>query len=142
MVKKIRLVLEDENVFEGESFGYDISRAGEVVFNTGMVGYPETLTDPSYRGQILTLTYPLIGNYGVPDYKKDEYGLPVRYNWAADYRGRARVVYGHTPIPTAEWLNRTICIDTGCVFGGSLTALRYPENELVSVPAAKMYYVL
>ena len=60
------LVLEDGSVFEGRAFGSPINTAGEVVFNTGMVGYPETLTDPSYRGQILVLTYPLIGNYGVP----------------------------------------------------------------------------
>ncbi len=78
--------------------------------------------------------------YGESTGETDEYGLPVRYNWAADYRGGARVVYGHTPVPSAEWLNRTICIDTGCVFGGALTALRYPENELVSVAASKMYY--
>ena len=70
----------------------------------------------------------------------DEFGLPVRYNWAADYRGPAMVVYGHTPIPESEWLNRTINIDTGCVFGGKLTALRHPEKELVSVPAARTYY--
>ena len=70
----------------------------------------------------------------------DEFGLPVRYNWAADYRGQATVVYGHTPIPEPEWLNRTINIDTGCVFGGKLTALRYPEKELVSVPASRTYY--
>jgi protein phosphatase len=78
--------------------------------------------------------------YGETTGETDEYGLPVRYDWAADYRGRARVVYGHTPVPSAEWLNGTICIDTGCVFGGALTALRYPENELISVPATKMYY--
>ena len=70
----------------------------------------------------------------------DEFGLPVRYNWAADYRGPAMVVYGHTPIPEPEWLNRTINIDTGCVFGGRLTALRYPEKEIVSVPSARVYY--
>jgi protein phosphatase len=70
----------------------------------------------------------------------DEFGLSVRYNWAADYRGPAMVVYGHTPIPEPEWLNRTINIDTGCVFGGKLTALRYPEKELVSVLAARTYY--
>jgi len=70
----------------------------------------------------------------------DEFGLPVRYNWAADYRGQAMVVYGHTPVPEAEWLNNTICIDTGCVFGGKLTALRYPERELVQVPAREVYY--
>ncbi len=78
--------------------------------------------------------------YGETTGETDEYGLPVRYNWAGDYRGRASVVYGHTPVPFADWLNNTICIDTGCVFGGKLTALRYPERELVSVPARKMYY--
>ncbi|AII53587.1 polynucleotide kinase-phosphatase [Hymenobacter sp. APR13] len=69
----------------------------------------------------------------------DEFGLPVRYNWASEYRGRATVVYGHTPVPDPEWLNNTLDIDTGCVFGGRLTALRYPERELVSVPAQQVY---
>ncbi|RPD47678.1 polynucleotide kinase-phosphatase [Hymenobacter sediminis] len=69
----------------------------------------------------------------------DEFGLPVRYNWASEYRGRAMVVYGHTPVPDPEWLNNTIDIDTGCVFGGRLTVLRYPERELVTVPAAQVY---
>ncbi len=78
--------------------------------------------------------------YGETTGETDEFGLPVRYNCAQDYRGKAMVVYGHTPVPEAEWLNNTICIDTGCVFGGKLTALRYPERELVSVPAARMYY--
>lgn len=77
--------------------------------------------------------------YGETTGETDEFGLPVRYNWAAEYRGRAKVVYGHTPVPSAQWLNNTIDIDTGCVFGGSLTALRYPEEELVSVPAYTMY---
>jgi protein phosphatase len=78
--------------------------------------------------------------YGETTGETDEYGLPVRYNWAADYRGKAMVVYGHTPVPEAEWINNTICLDTGCVFGGKLTALRYPERELVSVPAKRVYY--
>jgi protein phosphatase len=78
--------------------------------------------------------------YGETTGETDEFGLPVRYNWAKDYRGRPTVVYGHTPVPEAEWLNNTICLDTGCVFGGKLTALRYPERELVSVPARREYY--
>src|SRR5687767_13648395 len=78
--------------------------------------------------------------YGETTGETDEFGLPIRYNWTGDYRGRAMVVYGHTPVPEAEWINRTICIDTGCVFGGKLTALRYPERELVSVPAERAYY--
>ena len=65
--KKAQLVLEDGSIFHGYSFGFSSSTSGEVVFNTGMVGYPESLTDPSYSGQILCLTYPLIGNYGVPE---------------------------------------------------------------------------
>lgn len=77
--------------------------------------------------------------YGETTGETDEFGLPVRYNWAADYRGSACVVYGHTPVPAPAWLNRTINIDTGCVFGGWLTALRFPENELVSVPAKHVY---
>jgi carbamoyl-phosphate synthase small subunit len=71
------LYLADGTTLQGNSFGAATSINGEVVFNTGMVGYPEALTDPSYRGQILVLTYPLIGNYGVPDEAlKDEWGLP------------------------------------------------------------------
>ena len=78
--------------------------------------------------------------YGQTTGETDEYGLPVRYPWAEDYRGRAMVLYGHTPVPAPEWVNNTLCLDTGCVFGGSLTALRYPERSLVSVPAARQYY--
>ncbi|TCC33621.1 polynucleotide kinase-phosphatase [Kribbella sindirgiensis] len=78
--------------------------------------------------------------YGETTGETDEFGLPVRYPWANDYRGRAMVVYGHTPTPAPEWINNTICLDTGCVFGGSLTALRYPERELVAVQAAEEYY--
>jgi protein phosphatase len=77
--------------------------------------------------------------FGETTGETDEFGLPVRYNWAAEYRGSAAVVYGHTPVPEPEWLNRTINIDTGCVFGGKLTALRYPERELVSIPAKQTY---
>ena len=78
--------------------------------------------------------------YGETTGETDEFGLPVRTDWAASYRGRAMVVYGHTPVTEPAWFNNTMNIDTGCVFGGKLTALRYPEKELVSVPAARVYY--
>ena len=78
--------------------------------------------------------------YGDTTGETDEFGLPVRYPWAHDYRGRAMVLYGHTPTPEPEWVNNTLCLDTGCVFGGRLTALRYPEKELVSVPAERVWY--
>ncbi len=78
--------------------------------------------------------------YGETTGETDEFGLPVRYPWALEYRGKPSVVYGHTPVPEPVWVNNTINIDTGCVFGGALTALRYPERELVSVPASRTYY--
>src|SRR6202046_4646295 len=78
--------------------------------------------------------------FGETTGETDEFGLPVRYNWAADYRGKALVVYGHTPVPEPLFLNNTVNIDTGGVFGGQLTALRYPEREIVSVKAHQTYY--
>ena len=78
--------------------------------------------------------------YGETTGETDEFGLPVRVNWADEYRGTATVVYGHTPVAEPQWVNRTLNIDTGCVFGGKLTALRYPEKELVSIPAHQTYY--
>ncbi len=71
--------------------------------------------------------------------KLDAYGLPIRLNWAEHYRGKALIVYGHTPVPGPRWENNTVNIDTGCVFGGQLTCLRYPERETVSVPAGRQY---
>lgn len=78
--------------------------------------------------------------YGDTTGETDAFGLPVRYPWAEDYRGRAAVVYGHTPVPTTSWVNNTICLDTGAVFGGRMTALRWPERELVDVPAEQVWY--
>jgi protein phosphatase len=77
--------------------------------------------------------------YGETTGETDEFGLPIRYPWAQDYRGKPAVIYGHTPVPEAEWLNNTLNLDTGCVFGGKLTALRWPERELVEVVAQETY---
>jgi len=112
---------------------------GHVVFDGGKLvvahaGLPEAMHG---RASAAVRSFAL---YGDTTGETDEYGLPVRYPWAVDYRGRAMVVYGHTPVPETEWVNNTICLDTGCVFGGKLTALRYPERELVCVPAAEVYY--
>jgi protein phosphatase len=78
--------------------------------------------------------------YGDTTGEFDAWGMPVRLDWAEHYRGKAAVVYGHTPVHEPEWQNNTINIDTGCVFGGRLTALRYPERELVSVQAKEEYF--
>lgn len=79
--------------------------------------------------------------YGDTTGEIDQYGLPVRLSWADDYRGEARVVYGHTPVPEVQSVNNTVCIDTGCVFGGRLTSYRYPEQEIVQVDARQEYCV-
>lgn len=78
--------------------------------------------------------------YGETTGETDEFGYPIRLDWAQNYRGRALVVYGHVAVSEARWVNNTVNIDTGCAFGGQLTALRYPEKELTSVPAARTYY--
>ena len=88
-----KLILDDGTVLEGMGFGYSTTTFGEIVFNTGMVGYTETLTDPSYSGQILTLTYPLVGNYGVPDpATKDESGVP-KYFESGKIQARGLVIH-------------------------------------------------
>jgi protein phosphatase len=79
--------------------------------------------------------------YGETSGETDEFGLPIRYHWAAEYRGHTAVVYGHTPVPVADWVNNTLCIDTGCCFGGMLSALRWPEREIVSIAAERVYTV-
>jgi protein phosphatase len=112
---------------------------GHVVLDDGRLvvahaGLPESMHG---RASAAVRSFAL---YGDTTGETDEFGLPVRYPWARDYRGRALVAYGHTPVPDAEWVNGTICLDTGCVFGGKLTALRYPEREIVSVPARREYF--
>jgi len=82
----------------------------------------------------------LFAIHGQTTGERDRYGLPVRVNWAAGYSGQALVVYGHTPVPEPEWIRNTVNIDTGCVYGGKLSALRYPEMTIVSVRARRTYY--
>ncbi|MFD3509877.1 metallophosphoesterase [Nocardia sp. NPDC058666] len=77
--------------------------------------------------------------YGAPTGELDEHGYPIRYDWAQDYRGTATVLYGHTPVPDLTWVNNTLCLDTGAVFGGTLSAVRYPEMTTVSVPAEQVW---
>ena len=125
--KNAKLVLEDGSVFFGFSFGADKSKAGEVVFSTGMVGYPESFTDPSYEGQILCLTYPLIGNYGIPPDEKDSYGLPKHFESdSAHIRGLVvsdySFEYSHwnAKKSLADWLKEN---DVPAIFGIDTRAL-------------------
>lgn len=119
-----------------EKFLYSL--ISHYVFDNGrlVVAHAGIKEDMQGRGSGAVRSFCL---YGETTGEIDEFGLPVRHNWAKEYRGKAKVVYGHTPVPEAEWLNKTIDIDTGCVFGGKLTALRYPEEELVSVKTKQVY---
>ncbi|MEM3258247.1 MAG: carbamoyl-phosphate synthase domain-containing protein, partial [Thermoproteota archaeon] len=106
--KRAYVVLEDGTVLQGKPFGYPKNSVGEIVFNTGMVGYTEALTDPSYKGQILTFTYPLVGNYGVPSYmNKDEFGVP-RYFESDSIKVEGVVVYEHCKNPSHWSLNKNL----------------------------------
>lgn len=104
--------------------------------------------DTATREEIAAFLDGLVGHYVMDEGRlvvahageTDAFELPVRSDWARACRGPAIVVYGHKPAAEAEWRNNTICLDTGCVFGGRLTALRYPERTLVSVPAHHQYY--
>jgi protein phosphatase len=118
--------------FMGNLLGHLVLDDGRLV--VAHAGLPEAMHG---RASAAVRSFAL---YGDTTGETDEFGLPVRYPWAEDYRGKAMVAYGHTPVPEAEWVNGTICLDTGCVFGGKLTALRYPEREIVSVPARRVYF--
>jgi carbamoyl-phosphate synthase small subunit len=108
--------LQDGPIFHGKSFGAKANISGEAVFTTSLVGYPESMTDPSYRGQILVFTQPLIGNYGVPSSARDEYGL-LRYFESPNIQAAGIVVadeavqHSHwTAVESlAEWCAREVC---------------------------------
>lgn len=125
--------------FTAEVAAFIDARVGHLVLDDGRLVVAHAGLPERYHGRASGRVRAFC-LFGETTGETDEFGLPVRYDWAAAYRGAATVVYGHTPVPEPEWVNRTICIDTGCVFGGRLTALRYPERELVSVAAARTYY--
>ena len=126
-MKNVTLVLQDGTTFKGQSFGYDKPVAGEVVFNTAMMGYPESLTDPSYAGQLMTLTYPLVGNYGVPPFTIESNGLATfmesdRIHASAIIVADYSQQYSHWNAceSLAQWLKREK------VTGITLTGFYYP----------------
>jgi protein phosphatase len=139
LAESLAQLAAEPDEFSAQAAAFMDKLLGHVVLDDGKLvvahaGLPEAMQG---RASAAVRSFAL---YGDTTGETDEFGLPVRYPWAQDYRGRAMVVYGHTPVPDAEWVNGTICLDTGCVFGGKLTALRYPEREIVSVPARRVYF--
>jgi protein phosphatase len=112
--------------------------ASHLIFDTGNLVVAHAGMKESLQGKD-TDRVRSFALYGQTTGQTDEYGLPIRAEWAREYEGSAMVVYGHTPVAESKWINGTINIDNGCVFGGKLTALRYPEKELISVPAIRTY---
>jgi protein phosphatase len=139
LAQSLAQLAAEPDEFTKEATAFMDGLLGHVVLDDGRLvvahaGLPEAMHG---RASAAVRSFAL---YGDTSGETDEFGLPVRYPWAQDYRGQAMVAYGHTPVPAAEWVNGTICLDTGCVFGGALTALRYPEREIVSVPARRAYF--
>jgi protein phosphatase len=130
--------LEDRERFNREMSRFIDKLIGHYVLDDGklVVAHAGMKEEMQGRGSGAVRQFAL---YGETTGEIDDFGLPVRLNWAAEYRGSAMVVHGHTPVVEPQRLNRVICIDTGCVFGGKLTAYRYPEMEFVSVPAKMVY---
>ena len=112
-------------------YGYTLDGGRLVIVHAGLIGDHKGI-DTVFAGDYRV--------YGDTAGENRKYGLPDPYDWVSDYHGEALVVYGHIPTPEAKFLRNTICIDTGCVYGGSLTAYRYPEGGIVSVPAKKKYF--
>lgn len=138
--KTVEQLAKEDDRFKADVADFVYGLVSHYVFDKGklVVAHAGLKEEMQGRGSGAVRSFCM---YGETTGEIDEFGLPVRYNWALEYRGKAMVVYGHTPVPEAQWLNRTIDIDTGCVFGGKLTALRYPEEELVSVKAKAVYEV-
>ncbi|MDR3612188.1 MAG: polynucleotide kinase-phosphatase [Candidatus Obscuribacterales bacterium] len=134
----------DQLAKESEQFRQDVARfidklVSHIILDDGRLVVAHAGMKREYQGRASRRVRDF-ALFGETTGETDDHGYPVRYNWAQDYRGDAKVVYGHTSVAEPEWINRTVCIDTGCVFGGKLTALKYPENEFVFVEAAQVYY--
>lgn len=131
--------LEDEpKAFSEKVEAFITSLRSHVWLDDGKLAVAHAGMKEGYLGRLSRRVY-MFCLYGETSGETDEFGLPIRYNWAAEYAGDTAIVYGHTPVPEAEWQNNTLCVDTGCCFGGKLTALRWPEREIVSVPAKEAY---
>jgi protein phosphatase len=139
LARTLELLVAEPEEFLEEAFTFCARLAGHLVLDGGALVVAHAGLKEAYHGRDSGRVR-AFALFGDTTGERDEYGLPVRLPWAEDYHGRAMVLYGHTPAAEHEWVNNTLCLDTGCCFGGALTAVRYPERELVSVPARREYF--
>jgi len=139
LARTLELLVAEPAQFQAEVFAFCAGLTGHLVLDGGALVVAHAGLKEAYHGRESgrALAFALFGD---TTGERDEFGLPIRLPWAQSYRGRAMVLYGHTPAADHGWVNNTLCLDTGCCFGGSLSALRYPERELVSVPARREYF--
>lgn len=139
LAETLTQLAEEDDAFRKEVKGWCYDLVSHLVLDEGRLVVAHAGLKEAYHGRASgrVRSFAL---YGDTTGETDEFGLPVRYPWADEYRGRAMVLYGHTPTPEPEWVNNTMCLDTGCVFGGKLTALRYPEKDIVAVQAEQVWY--
>lgn len=130
---------QEEDTFQKEVHHFLENLVSHYIFDDGRLVVSHAGIREEYIGRV-SARIRAFCLYGDTSGEIDEAGLPIRKNWAADYRGSAMVVYGHTPQEEVRELNRTYCVDTGCVFGGKLSCMRYPEKEIISVSAHRQYY--
>ncbi|MBX6391139.1 MAG: AAA family ATPase [Frankia sp.] len=138
--RTLELLAAEPPSFQDAAFAFCAGLPAHLVLDDGRLVVAHAGLKEEYQGR----DSPRVRQFalfGAVTGERDEYGLPVRLAWAREYHGRALVVYGHTPMAEPGWVNNTVCLDTGCCFGGALTALRYPERELVSVRARRQYAV-
>lgn len=139
LAETLAQLAEESDEFRGEVLRFCRDLVSHLVLDDGKLVVAHAGLIEKYQGRASGRVR-AFALYGDTTGESDEYGLPVRLPWADDYRGDAVVLYGHTPSPEVTWVNNTACLDTGVVFGGSLSAMRYPEREVVSVPAEQVWY--
>jgi hypothetical protein len=139
LAESLAQLTEEPEEFRAEVLGFCASLVPHYVLDGGALVLAHAGLPERYHGRESSRMRSL-ALWGENTGEVDDWGNPVRYPWATEYAGQATVLYGHTPVADAEWVNGTLCLDTGCVFGGKLTALRYPEREVVSVAAHQTWY--
>ena len=139
LTRTLELLAAEPAGFQEEAFAFCVGLPAHLLLDGGRLVVAHAGLKESYQGRDSSRVR-AFALFGDTTGERDEYGFPVRLPWADDYRGRATVLYGHTPGVAHRWVNNTLCLDTGCCFGGALTAVRYPEREQVSVPARRVYH--